>query len=660
MENNIDPVAQTLTHAIAMQEGGGKLLDYTHPSGDMPNAPAGTAGGRYQFMPNTWKAYAGEVLKDPNAPMTPENQNKVAYTKIKGFLDSGKTPAQAASMWNAGEGAPDAWKPGTVQKVGDTPTYVKNVQKYAQQLSSAPTQQNVSANITPPAQTVTPAAQGKNSIGYTPPAPPSLDTNVPPPEEPKSFMQKAGDVIGSVGNFLFPAVGDVSNLMQGKNTKTPLQIAGDVGLSVLPFIPGLGEVGLAGKVAEGAGLATKIAASPVARGALAGYGAGVSSNLAEGQNVGEALTPNLSNIGGAVLGGAAPIAMKGLGELTQKFAGISPQMANDLRAVGAGDTEGFQKYMDAAAQRTKTSMAPSAVNVAASAADTAAQKIKTMLSSAGGEVGKANRAAEAVALAPEKIAPVATSFNEGLADRFGVKLVTHPNGELGFIPTRRGGVTLTPQEQSRVLDVANRINEMGTGGNVRMADDIMSELDKKVDYGVGGQDPLKGLFKTVRGQLNGVAREASPEFAAANDKVVALKTLLNETQAMAGKDTQRGELLMRRVFTGDKGADVQALFDKIKGTTGIDLKKEALFAKYATEAFGNQDDKTLLEKMISGAGTGGLHGGMVGALIHGAQKAARAKFANPEKIGKKLIQGSQPSMVPGLITKTAARAGSSL
>ena len=132
-----------------------------------------------------------------------------------------------------------------------------------------------------------------------------------------------------------------------------------------------------------------------------------------------------------------------------------------------------------------------------------------------------------------------------------------------------------------------------------------------------------------------------------------------KTQAMAGKDTQRGELLMRRVFTGDKGADVQDLFSKIKAATGIDLTKSALFAKYATDAFGNTDDKTLLEKMIAG-GAGGVHGGITAGLIHGAQWAAQKTIANPSRIGKKLIQGGGSGLLENLVTKGAARAGSAL
>src|ERR1035441_4508617 len=99
----LDPDIQTFTKAIATQEGGGSLLPYTAPSADEPNDPAGMAGGRYQFTANTWKAYAREVLGNSNAPMTPENQNQVAYPKMKQWKDAGNSYAQIASMWNAGE-----------------------------------------------------------------------------------------------------------------------------------------------------------------------------------------------------------------------------------------------------------------------------------------------------------------------------------------------------------------------------------------------------------------------------------------------------------------------------------------------------------------------------------------------------------------------------
>lgn len=133
---NLDPRAKLLAHAIALTEGGGQV-NY--------NAK-GKAGetGAFQFMPTTWKGYAKDVLGDENADMTPENQNKVAYTKIKNWLDAGKTPAQVASMWNAGEKNQDAWKgkfangkPSYKEGAYDVPGYVNKVQQYGSKLTGA-------------------------------------------------------------------------------------------------------------------------------------------------------------------------------------------------------------------------------------------------------------------------------------------------------------------------------------------------------------------------------------------------------------------------------------------------------------------------------------------------------------------------------------------
>src|ERR1700755_1078288 len=95
----LDQDALNLTKAIRQHESGGNF-ESKGKSGEY---------GAYQFTAPTWKGYAKEVLGDENAPMTKENQNKVAYTKIKKWKDEGKNVGQIASMWNAGEGKPNAY-----------------------------------------------------------------------------------------------------------------------------------------------------------------------------------------------------------------------------------------------------------------------------------------------------------------------------------------------------------------------------------------------------------------------------------------------------------------------------------------------------------------------------------------------------------------------
>lgn len=137
---DIDTKAKILTKAIAMQENGGKIP--TNPvagqSGEMKSI--------FQFVPSTWKGYAKEVFGDENTPLTNDNEVTVMYSKIKKQLENGYTPAQIASMHNAGEDDPDAYtgtfnstKKSSIGKNDygvdyNVPDYVKGVEKYATQL----------------------------------------------------------------------------------------------------------------------------------------------------------------------------------------------------------------------------------------------------------------------------------------------------------------------------------------------------------------------------------------------------------------------------------------------------------------------------------------------------------------------------------------------
>lgn len=162
MGNNqitIDPRAKLLTQAIGMQEGGGQI-NYNAKG-------ASGESGAYQWMPNTWKLQAGQYLGDPNAQMTPENQNQVAYSWVKDQLDSGLSPVQVASKWNSGR--PNAWQNNTgvnAQGVSyDTGAYVQGVQKYAEQLWNNQQQGQGGNGLIPTANAQTPGAQPATDQG---------------------------------------------------------------------------------------------------------------------------------------------------------------------------------------------------------------------------------------------------------------------------------------------------------------------------------------------------------------------------------------------------------------------------------------------------------------------------------------------------------------
>lgn len=130
----IDPTIKALTSAIAQAETG--------QSSPQAYTKRGASGeyGRYQFMPDTWQAYASEAgVTTPLEQATIEDQNKVAYTKIAKWKAEGYNPAQIASMWNAGPGKPNAYKEGWkgVNEKGvayDTPAYAQKVSQYYMQM----------------------------------------------------------------------------------------------------------------------------------------------------------------------------------------------------------------------------------------------------------------------------------------------------------------------------------------------------------------------------------------------------------------------------------------------------------------------------------------------------------------------------------------------
>jgi hypothetical protein len=161
--------ALAILKAIAHTENGGKI--------DLNNLKAGKTGeakSLFQFTPDTWKAYSKQVTGQDNMPLTPENEVTVVHKKVSDWVDKGFKPEQIASMWNAGEGEPDAHtgkfsdgspSTGTNKKYGvkfDVPSYAKKVVQYTNQFSKEltsggqPEVQQPTANSTAPT-TIPPA-----------------------------------------------------------------------------------------------------------------------------------------------------------------------------------------------------------------------------------------------------------------------------------------------------------------------------------------------------------------------------------------------------------------------------------------------------------------------------------------------------------------------
>lgn len=137
MDINKTKKALAIVKAIAYTENGGK------PDAENPSAgKTGEAKSIFQFTPDTWNLYSKQVFGKEGVPINGNTEAAVVYHKVGDWLDKGFSTEQIASMWNAGEQKPDAYKQnwkGVNQKYGvvyDTPAYAKKVANYAKQFEN--------------------------------------------------------------------------------------------------------------------------------------------------------------------------------------------------------------------------------------------------------------------------------------------------------------------------------------------------------------------------------------------------------------------------------------------------------------------------------------------------------------------------------------------
>lgn len=215
----LDPQIVTLTKAIRQVESGGNF-QATGKSGEY---------GAYQFTPDTWNNLSQKYIgkKIPLQQATPEQQNQAAYSQIAEWKKAGYNVGQIASMWNAGQGEPDAYtgtfsngKPSIgVNKFGvkySVPDYAKSVATAYQQLKVG---QQVGIDPNNP-----------SSVGGEQMVQPSNPSGVMFPSSPNDSASTAGlkaigNLPGSAMNF---AIGAAKSL-------NPLQTLDTIGQTASAF-----------------------------------------------------------------------------------------------------------------------------------------------------------------------------------------------------------------------------------------------------------------------------------------------------------------------------------------------------------------------------------------------------------------------------------------
>ncbi len=159
-------LVENITKAIGYTENGGKP--------NLKNLKAGKTGEMrsiFQFTPDTWKNYSTEVFGKV-VPLDPDAETYVTKQKVSSWLKKGYKPEQILSIWNAGQGEPDAYsgkfstgKPskGVNKKYGvafDVPGYVKKGMGYLNKFSAEPV---VAGQQQPTTRPATQPPQGDNS-----------------------------------------------------------------------------------------------------------------------------------------------------------------------------------------------------------------------------------------------------------------------------------------------------------------------------------------------------------------------------------------------------------------------------------------------------------------------------------------------------------------
>ena len=455
----LDPQAVALAKAIRQTESGG---DWSAKGGS-------GEWGAYQFTPGTWDAYASEAgVNAVFGSATPDQQNEVAYKKIKQWKDQGYNPGQIASMWNAGAGKPNAYQEGHkgVNAHGveyDTPEYAKKVAMAYQSLKGE--------QATP--QTAVPVQEGQ-----------------------KTFTQDAGASLGEAGTKLSTAIGrtvegeinPLSGIIQSAGA-----VAGginDLTSDVLHHIPVVGDVveGVEGFIGKGV---QKLAETDLGKKAVTGYQGfaeqhpELAGNIGAGFEIATAI-PVLKGLSAVKRGVGGAVGSAVRGGVPAEMEALAPRVVGKAyqKAALEGKVQGPGMFSGAGIVPEEMKGAQKAFNAVKTASEALGKKPSQIIK--GGVGQDTNNLNRLITLGKEYAQKVVSPFvqESGVSYNFtdlkkALELVEPPKGLKG-----KGLEAWYRMKQSTIDSISNKI-----GPDVRGITSI-SEFRKRVD---GSEIPKKVL-----------------------------------------------------------------------------------------------------------------------------------------------------------------------
>ncbi len=383
----LDPTIMNLTKAIRQTETGGNY------------SASGKSGeyGAYQFTEPTWNKLSQKYgIKVPLKQATKEQQNEAAYKQIAEWKAQGKNVGQIASMWNAGEGEPDAYK-GTFSsgktatgrnKYGvqyDVPTYAKSVAEAYQKIKNGgyvPADPNNPSSTASMNTVIPPSTQGPESgvLGTNPNdnlygklVNNSISRGI------QNFFpgKQVGEAIGTLGGYL----ASDNKEQYDVSAPTPIQVAGDVAQGAL-------TVGAAPAIKGASSVAGRIGIAGLEGAAFGGTGA-----IAEGKPIAE--VGKEAAIGGA-LGAATGGLLEGAGALYKGASKlINGKTAQEILNTAEKDVSKLstkeQQFWYSQQSKAATETANKASLAAKQAGEKATQEVKQEINNINQKIGETSR-----------------------------------------------------------------------------------------------------------------------------------------------------------------------------------------------------------------------------------------------------------------------------
>lgn len=603
-----DVQALALTKAIRQQESGGNY----NQIGD--NA---TSTGAYQYQPATWSMYAKQVLGDPNAAMTPENQNAVTYGMVKTWKDQGLGPAQIAAAWNAGEAkATDgSWanNVGTTTRGGkplnyNTPAYVQAVVNNFRQ-------------IYPSLQTQ-----------YSAPVPQvQPSTPVTPDSALNGFQNTAANLIGGKAlaqgaGFALSGAGNNAEQLAAENDKQVTSL-----------------INIAKTYPSGDPRRTKLLQEAEQQ----------SSQLADSINQTQGLAPTNKEVIGSAL--QLPLTLATIGSLAPAEAAV-PEAGSLAEAIGKNVTGGASKsFLDTAAGKIlKNTVLGSAIGGTSSMAQ-------------GGDIASGAEGGAAAGFlggsAGELISKLADYVPARILQSALPQLANNPEAlDSALAKTKFGSVATNLEDvQSRLNSYKNQIKGFITDPEFRdwklTADDILPKVSEAFPNSEMTNDQMLLKMKAslpndsaliTKLQNGGLNLEESNNLRELLDKKVFKANVFDQPEMRAGKD-------LAASFTNAIRNKVQATDPYLAKI--FDQYHQELYLKGALEKVGSRggmvNGKDLLDPIIGGE-IGGKKGLSIAAAFDWLTRQPGVKISAAKLLNSGIVQGTANAAA------TAATKGSAL